>query len=69
MFRCPSDTVGKSLTVLKQATDTGNHTVTECDGESGELEILEHYVKKVKDWNDDTKVPGRDFRIPVPAAG
>ncbi len=63
------DTVEKSLTVLKQATDTRNYTVTECDGESGELEIWEHFVKKVKDWNDDTKVQSRDFRIPVPAAG
>ena len=63
------DTIEGTRTVLKQATDTKNYIVTVCDEENGTLKIWEHFVKNVKDWNDEKKVKDRAFSIPIPAAG
>ncbi len=65
------DTLENTLTVFEEttATSTRNFVVTECDEESGTLEIWEHFVKDEKDWEEEGKIEDRDFRIPIPAAG
>ena len=65
------DTIEESASIFGQAaaTETRNFTVTECDRDSGTLEIWEHFVKDAKDWEDEAKIEDRDFRIEIPAAG
>lgn len=65
------DTIEETMNIFEEATATStrNFTVTECDDDSGTLEIWEHFVENEKDWEDETKIQDRDFKIEIPAAG
>jgi len=65
------DTLEETISIFEEAvaTSTRNFTVTVFDEEGGTLEIWEHFVENEKDWEDESKVQDRDFKIEIPAAG
>jgi hypothetical protein len=63
------DTAGNEETVLKEATDKQNYSLSSTVVGGAAVMVYEESVKSEADWADEDKIETREIKVEIPAAG